>query len=101
MKTRRDLIILWNVLNSIKVEKADPKFTYAVSKNKKKLEPEIKILQEMDIPNEDFKKYEENRINLCKEYAEKNGMINLFTDGFIKAKKGITSIEEIIRVTKE
>jgi type IV pilus assembly protein PilB len=36
-----------------------------------------------------------------KEYAEKNGMINLFEDGMIKAKKGITTIEEILRVTKE
>ncbi|MFA5211591.1 MAG: GspE/PulE family protein [Patescibacteria group bacterium] len=36
-----------------------------------------------------------------KDYAEKNGMINLFEDGFIKAKQGITTIEEVIRATKE
>jgi len=35
------------------------------------------------------------------EYAEKNGMVNLFEDGLIKAKQGITTIEEILRVTKE
>lgn len=72
MKTRREMVILWNVLNSIKVEKSDPKFTYAISKNKKKLESEIKILQEMDKPSDGFIKYEQDRMALCVEYAEKN-----------------------------
>lgn len=33
--------------------------------------------------------------------AEKQGMITMIQDGFIKAKMGITSIEEILRVTQE
>ncbi len=33
--------------------------------------------------------------------AEKNGMVLLWQDGFIKATQGITSIEEILRVSKE
>jgi type IV pilus assembly protein PilB len=33
--------------------------------------------------------------------AEKEGMITMTQDGFIKAKMGITSIEEILRVTQE
>ncbi|MFA7245066.1 MAG: ATPase, T2SS/T4P/T4SS family [Candidatus Magasanikbacteria bacterium] len=36
-----------------------------------------------------------------KELAEKNGMMNLFEDGIIKAIQGLTTIEEILRVTKE
>ena len=36
-----------------------------------------------------------------KNQAEKQGMITIAEDGFIKAKNGITSIEEVIRVTKE
>lgn len=36
-----------------------------------------------------------------REYAEKNGMVNLFEDGMLKAKRGITTIEEVLRVTKE
>ncbi|PIZ95775.1 MAG: hypothetical protein COX80_03525 [Candidatus Magasanikbacteria bacterium CG_4_10_14_0_2_um_filter_33_14] len=36
-----------------------------------------------------------------KNYAESNGMINLFEDGLIKAKQGTTTIEEVLRVTKE
>jgi len=35
------------------------------------------------------------------EAAEKNGMITMLQDGFIKAVQGITSIEEILRVTTE
>jgi type IV pilus assembly protein PilB len=33
--------------------------------------------------------------------AEKNGMVLLWQDGFIKAVQGITTIEEILRVSKE
>lgn len=33
--------------------------------------------------------------------AEKQGMISMVQDGFIKAKKGLTSLEEVLRVTKE
>ncbi len=36
-----------------------------------------------------------------KEYALKNGMITLLQDGLIKAKQGLTTIEEILRATKD
>ncbi|MBI2459805.1 MAG: type II/IV secretion system protein [Parcubacteria group bacterium] len=36
-----------------------------------------------------------------KEQAEKQNMLTIIEDGFIKAKNGITTIEEIMRVTKE
>ncbi len=36
-----------------------------------------------------------------KKKAVEQGMITILEDGFIKAKNGITTIEEIIRVTKE
>jgi type IV pilus assembly protein PilB len=35
------------------------------------------------------------------QYAIKNNLITLPQDGFIKAKQGLTTIEEILRVTKE
>jgi len=35
------------------------------------------------------------------EISKKDGMITLVMDGFVKAIKGITSVEELIRVTKE
>jgi type II secretory ATPase GspE/PulE/Tfp pilus assembly ATPase PilB-like protein len=33
--------------------------------------------------------------------AKEKGMISMVEDGFIKAIQGITSIEEVLRVTKE
>ncbi len=36
-----------------------------------------------------------------KEYAISHGMLSIVEDGFIKAKNGITTIEEILRVAKE
>jgi type IV pilus assembly protein PilB len=35
------------------------------------------------------------------EQAEKEGMVLMWIDGFIKALKGITTIEEVVRVSKE
>jgi type II secretory ATPase GspE/PulE/Tfp pilus assembly ATPase PilB-like protein len=36
-----------------------------------------------------------------KQYAREHGMLNMLEDALIKAKLGITSISEILRVTKE
>jgi len=36
-----------------------------------------------------------------KKYAYENGMISILQDGLIKAKQGITTIEEVLRVTRE
>ena len=36
-----------------------------------------------------------------KKQASKNGMLSMIQDGCIKARKGITSLEEVLRVTKE
>ncbi len=40
-------------------------------------------------------------INEIKKHAEESGVLSIVEDGFIKAKNGITTIEEIMRVTKE
>jgi len=39
--------------------------------------------------------------NQIKQYAIDHGMITLLQDGLIKAKQGITTIEEVLRVTRE
>ena len=36
-----------------------------------------------------------------KNYAAENGMITMLQDGIVKAKNGITTIEEVLRVTRE
>ncbi|MFH1771508.1 MAG: ATPase, T2SS/T4P/T4SS family [Candidatus Omnitrophota bacterium] len=40
-------------------------------------------------------------INEIEQYAKSTGMISLYEDGLQKVKKGITTFEEILRVTKE
>jgi type II secretory ATPase GspE/PulE/Tfp pilus assembly ATPase PilB-like protein len=36
-----------------------------------------------------------------REQARAHGMLTMFEDGLIKAKKGVTTISEILRVTKD
>lgn len=45
-----------------------------------------------------LKKADKSKI---KTHAKKQGMLTIVEDGFIKAKNGITTIEEVLRVTKE
>jgi len=40
-------------------------------------------------------------VNEIKKQAYKQGLLTIVEDGFIKAKNGITTIEEIMRVTME
>jgi type II secretory ATPase GspE/PulE/Tfp pilus assembly ATPase PilB-like protein len=39
--------------------------------------------------------------NIIKEIARKNGMRTLREDGWLKVKRGITTIAEVLRVTQE
>lgn len=45
--------------------------------------------------------HKQARAEELKDVADKQGMITLVEDGFIKAVKGVTTIEEVLRVTKE
>ena len=47
---KKDLIILWNVLNTLKYDENQKqyiKFKYMVARNKVKLKPEIQVLEEL------------------------------------------------------
>ena len=35
------------------------------------------------------------------DYAREKGMITMLQDGIVKAKQGVTTIEEVLRVTRE
>jgi hypothetical protein len=48
------------------------KFSYSVAKNIALLKPEIESLQKVVEQSEDFKKFEQERIELAKKYAKKN-----------------------------
>ncbi len=62
----------------------------------------IGVYEAMEITDEISKLILRNApINEIEKQNEKNGMISIIEDGFIKAKNGITTIEEIMRVTQE
>lgn len=48
------------------------KFAYAIAKNKKAVTSEVEILQESIKPSEGFAKYDKERMELCKELADKD-----------------------------
>ncbi len=48
------------------------KFTYAIAKTRRIVDREIKTLREAVEPTEGFKKYEEERLALCREHAQKD-----------------------------
>jgi hypothetical protein len=48
------------------------RFAYAVIKNKKKIEEEIILLEEVIKPNILFEEYEKKRVSLCEVHAEKD-----------------------------
>ncbi len=62
----------------------------------------IGIYEVLEVNQEIIHKINEHAdANTLKDTARKNGMITMSEDGLIKAKMGITTISEILRVTKE
>ncbi|MFA6077366.1 MAG: hypothetical protein WC735_04825 [Candidatus Paceibacterota bacterium] len=69
--TKGDNINLFSTLNKLG-KLTGVKFAYAVARNLAFLKPEYEALQEAVKPTEDFVKYEEERVELAKEYAKKD-----------------------------
>jgi actin-related protein len=68
---KRDLYVSLQALNSV-VELKGVKFAYTVLKNKRKIEEEIKLFEEVIKPNSAFEEYERKRITLCEIHSEKD-----------------------------
>jgi len=68
---RKDLYVYMESIEKVSSLKG-VKFAYTLIKNKKKIEEEIKILEEVVKPSEGFTEYEKQRINLCEINCEKN-----------------------------
>jgi len=72
-KTNRELGGLYDgLVNVSRVNGANIKFSYAVSKNMRKLKQFIDDLKEVLKPTEEFKKYDTARIEICEKYCEKD-----------------------------
>ena len=68
---RKDLYAYMEALSNV-TELRGVKFAYTVIKNKKKIEEEIKILEEVIKASEGFTIYEQERIRLCEINCEKD-----------------------------
>lgn len=68
---KKELFKAVESLNSVS-ELKGVKFAYTTLKNKKKIEEEIKFLEEVVKPSDKFLEYEQERIQLCNQFADKN-----------------------------
>ena len=68
---KKELFDLARALNQLADQQHNVKFSYFVAKNRKLIEIEIAALQEMMKPTDDYKVYDEARIDLAQSYAEK------------------------------
>lgn len=66
-----ELIPFWEALEEVQ-DLPGVKFAYARSKNKNKIESEIKSLQEAIKPSEDYAKFDKDRIELCEKHCDKD-----------------------------
>ncbi len=68
---RRDLYTHLQSLETVKDLKG-VKFAYSILKNKKKIEEEIKLFEEVIKPTSAYEEYERKRIVLCEIHSEKD-----------------------------
>lgn len=68
---RKDLYTHLQSLETVKDLKG-VKFAYSILKNKKKIEEEIKLFEEVIKPTTSYEEYERKRIVLCEIHAEKD-----------------------------
>lgn len=62
----------------------------------------VGIYEVLEIDEDMAKKINERATaDIIKQFARERGMTTMMEDGFIKAKQGTTTIEEILRVTKD
>jgi len=71
MITKQELLSLYLNLNKLGNLKG-VKFSYGVSKNLALLSPEIESLNKVQEMSEEFKKFEEKRVELIKDYSKKD-----------------------------
>jgi len=69
---KRDLLRLHNAITLIADRQHSVKFSYLIAKNKVAMKDEIEALEEVSKASEEFKEYEDKRIKLAQQYADKN-----------------------------
>jgi len=70
--TRREIFNLYNNIIKCRYHDDNSKFNYAVIKNLKLIEEQLKIIEKEMKPTSDFMEFENVRIPLCEEHAKKD-----------------------------
>ena len=69
---RKELYALNQAFGTVKFLKG-VKFSYAIAKNKRKIEADIELLREAIKPSDRMKEFDEKRIELAKTHSKKDG----------------------------
>lgn len=70
--TKGDLLELWKTISDLANSPAHIKFNYAILKNQKVLDNEVKTLEELSKPKEEYVTFESERQSICIDYSEKD-----------------------------
>lgn len=97
--TKRELIKIWNVLESIHFSDLNKKFSYCIIRNKKKFKDEIDALKEVQAPNEKFLEYERKRLILCENLCERDesGKPILEKNNYVFTPENRIKVDEAIK----
>lgn len=93
---RKDLLAVWSVLESIKSSKTNIRTTYTIAKNRNLILPEIEAIQEATKLDGVLADYEQQRIELCKQFCQKDdyGQPIIESGNFIFDAEGRKNFEE-------
>jgi len=68
----KDLLDLFSALESVNSDTCSAKFKYGIARNKKIIETQIKILQDLIKPSDEYIQAENERLAICYKYCERD-----------------------------
>ena len=69
---RRDLMVIWAILESLRSAKTNIRTTYTIAKNRNLIQPEMEAIKEATNMSGSLQAYEQKRLELCNTYCEKD-----------------------------
>jgi len=73
MKAKRKYLLeLGNLINHLKGQPYNIKFSYFLAKNRRKIKAEIEALEETIKPSEEWKTYDNERVEIAKHFSDKD-----------------------------
>lgn len=100
---KRQLVKVWNTIDRLGARQCHRKFAYGLMRNRKILQDEIDILQDLSKPTDGWQAFEEKRIGICRELADKdeNGEPKVQGNQFLVTEKKEELDERIEKLREE